>query len=59
MEFHPEHHHPSIPLMDVYKDFGEDVGDEGDRHRVELALLRFNCQVANRPLIPHDQPMVL
>jgi hypothetical protein len=24
-----------------------------------LALLGFNCQAANRPLIPHDQLMVL
>jgi hypothetical protein len=27
-----EPHHPSIPLMDVQKDFGEDEGDEADRH---------------------------
>jgi hypothetical protein len=24
-----------------------------------LALLGFDCQVANRPLLPHDQPVVL
>jgi hypothetical protein len=24
-----------------------------------LALLGFNCQAGNRPLIPHDQLMVL
>jgi hypothetical protein len=24
-----------------------------------LAVLGFDCQVANRPLIPYDQPMVL
>jgi hypothetical protein len=35
------------------------VGDEGDRHGVELALLGFNCQAANRPVIPYDQQMVL
>jgi hypothetical protein len=43
----------------VQEDYGEDEGDEGDRHGVELALLGFNCQAANRPLIPYDQPMVL
>jgi hypothetical protein len=40
-------------------DFGEDEGDEGDQHGVELALLGLNFQEANRPLVPHDQPMVL
>jgi hypothetical protein len=30
--------------MDVLKDFGEDEKNKGDRHRVELALLSFNCQ---------------
>jgi hypothetical protein len=35
------------------------VGDEVDRHGVELALLGFNCQAANRPVIPYDQQMVL
>jgi hypothetical protein len=43
----------------VQEDIGEDEGDEGDRHGVELALLGFNCQAANRPLIPYDQPLVL
>jgi hypothetical protein len=52
------------PIIHVFhswmsKDFGEDKGDEGDRHGVELALLGFNCQAANRPLIPYDQPLVL
>jgi hypothetical protein len=37
----------------------EDEGDEGDRHGVELALLGFNCQAANSPLLPYDQPLVL
>jgi hypothetical protein len=50
---------PSIPLLDVQEDYGEDEGDEGDRHGVELALLGFNCQAANRPVIPYDQPMWL
>jgi hypothetical protein len=58
-QFHPQPHYPSIPLLDVQVDYGEDEGDEGDRHRVELALLGFNCQAANRALIPYDQPMVL
>jgi hypothetical protein len=43
MQFHPQPHYPSIPLLDVQEDYGEDEGDEGDRHRVELALLGFNC----------------
>jgi hypothetical protein len=43
----------------VQEDYGEDEGDEGDRHGVELALLGFNCQAPNRPLITYDQPMVL
>jgi hypothetical protein len=33
----------------VQEDIGEDEGDEGDRHGVELALLGFNCQVAIDP----------
>jgi hypothetical protein len=36
-EFHPEPHHPSISLMDVEKEFGENEGDEGDQHGVELS----------------------
>jgi hypothetical protein len=47
------------PLLDVQEDYGEDEGDEGDRHGVELALLGFNFQTANSPLIPYGQPMVL
>jgi hypothetical protein len=43
----------------VQEDYGEDEGDEGDRHGVELALLDFNFQATNGPLIPYDQPMVL
>jgi hypothetical protein len=45
--------------MDEKEDFGENEGNESDRHRVELALLGFNCQAANRPLLPRDQSMVL
>jgi hypothetical protein len=45
--------------MDEQKDFGENEVNKGDQHGVELALLDFNCQAANRPLLPHDQPMVL
>jgi hypothetical protein len=59
MQFHPQPHYQSIPLLDMQEDYGEDEGNEGDRHEVELALLDFNCQAANRPLIPYDQPMVL
>jgi hypothetical protein len=45
--------------MDVQEDYGEDEGDKVDQHGIELALLGINCQIANRPLIPYDQPMVL
>jgi hypothetical protein len=58
-QFHPQPHYPSIPLLDVQEDYWEDEGDKGDRHGVELALLGINCQAADRPLIPYDQPMVL
>jgi hypothetical protein len=43
----------------VQKDFGKNEGNKGDQHKVELALLGFNCQIANRLLLPHDQLMVL
>jgi hypothetical protein len=39
--------------------FGENERDKDNLHRVELALLGFDCQAANRPLSPHDQPAVL
>jgi hypothetical protein len=52
-------HHPSVSLMDVQKDFGENERDKYNQHGVELALLGFDCQLANRPLLPHDQPVVL
>jgi hypothetical protein len=45
--------------MDVQKDFGENEGDKDNQHEVELALLGFDCQVANRPHSTYDQPMVL
>jgi hypothetical protein len=45
--------------MDVQKDFEENERNKGNRHGVELALLGFDCQAANRPLSPHDQPVVL
>jgi hypothetical protein len=49
----------SIRLLDVQEGIGEDEGDEGDQHGVELALLGLNCQAANGSLIPYDQPLVL
>jgi hypothetical protein len=58
-KYYPEPHHPSVSLMDVQKDFGENEKDKDNQHGVELALLGFDCQVANRPLLPHDQPVVL
>jgi hypothetical protein len=35
--------------MDVQKDFGENEIDKDNQHEVELALLGFDCQAANRP----------
>jgi hypothetical protein len=35
--------------MYVQKDFGENKRDKDNQHRVELALLGFDCQVSNRP----------
>jgi hypothetical protein len=49
-KYYLEPHHPSVSLMDVQKDFGENKRDKDNQHRVELALLGFDCQVANRPL---------
>jgi hypothetical protein len=36
----------------VQKDFGENERNQGNRHGVELALLGFDCQAANRPHSP-------
>jgi hypothetical protein len=55
-EFYQKPHHPSVSLMDEQEDFGENEGNEGDRHGVELALLGFNFQAANRPLLPEVSP---
>jgi hypothetical protein len=45
--------------MDEQEDFGENKRDKDNRHGGELALLDFDCQVANRPHSPYDQPVVL
>jgi hypothetical protein len=58
-KYYPEPHHPSVSLMDVQKDFGKNERDKDNQRGVELALLGFDFQVANRPLLPHDQPVVL
>jgi hypothetical protein len=29
-KFYPELHHPSVSLIDVQKDFGENEGNKGD-----------------------------
>jgi hypothetical protein len=58
-KFYLEPHHPSVSLMDVQKDFRENERDKDNQHEVELALHGFDCQVANRPLLPHDQSVVL
>jgi hypothetical protein len=41
-KYYPEPHHPSVSLMDVQKDFGENERNKGNRHVVELALLGFD-----------------
>jgi hypothetical protein len=51
-KYYPEPHHLSVSLMDVQKDFGENERNKGNRHGVELALLGFDCQVANLPHSP-------
>jgi hypothetical protein len=33
---------------------GENERDKDNQHRVELALLGFDCQAANRPHSPYD-----
>jgi hypothetical protein len=38
--------------------FGENERDKDNQHRVQLALLGFDCQAANRPHSPHDQLVV-
>jgi hypothetical protein len=63
-EAHQQQNSIRNPIIQVFHSwmcnrYGEDDGDEGDRHGVELALLSINCQVANIPLIHYDQPMVL
>jgi hypothetical protein len=58
-KYYSEPHHPSVSLMDVQKDFGENERDKDNQHRVELALLGFDFQAANRPHSPYDQPVVL
>jgi hypothetical protein len=58
-KFYPEPHHPRVSLMDVQKDFGENKRDKDNQHGVELALLGFDCQVANRPHSTYDQPVML
>jgi hypothetical protein len=50
--FYPEPHHPRVSLMLVQKDFGENERNKGNRHGVELALLGFDSQAANRPHSP-------
>jgi hypothetical protein len=39
--------------------FGENERDKDNQHGVELDLLGFDCQAANRPHSPHDQLVVL
>jgi hypothetical protein len=58
-KYYLEPHHPSVSLMDEQEDFGENERDKDNRHRGELALLGSDCQAANRPHSPHDQPVVL
>jgi hypothetical protein len=46
-KFYPEPHHPSVSLMDVQKDFGENERDKDNQRGVELALLGFAGQPIN------------
>jgi hypothetical protein len=52
---------PIIQVFNSYvqKDFGEDERNKDNQHGVELALLGFDCQIANRPHSPYDQPVEL
>jgi hypothetical protein len=45
--------------MDAQEDFGENEREKYNQHGVELALLSFDCQAANRPYSPYDQLVVL
>jgi hypothetical protein len=45
--YYPEPHHPSVSLMDVQKDFGENERDKDNQNGVELALLGFARQPIN------------
>jgi hypothetical protein len=51
-KYYPKPHHSIVSLMDVQKDFGENERNKGNQHGVELALLAFDCQAANRPHSP-------
>jgi hypothetical protein len=47
-KFYSEPHHPTVSLMDVQKDFGENERNIGNQHGIELALLSF----ARQPIDP-------
>jgi hypothetical protein len=49
-KFYQEPHHPSVSLMDVQKDFGENERDKGNQCGVELALLGFFPSSQSTPL---------
>jgi hypothetical protein len=51
-KYYLEPHHPSVSLMDVQKDFGENERDKDNQHGVGLTLLGFDCEAANRPHSP-------
>jgi hypothetical protein len=57
-KYYLEPHHPSVSLMDVQKDFGENERDKDNQHGVELALLGFLPRSQPTPLT-YDQPVVL
>jgi hypothetical protein len=56
---HQQRNTSQNPIIQVFHSwmckriFGENERNKGNRHRVELALLGFDCQAANRPLSPH------
>jgi hypothetical protein len=53
------------PIIQVFHSWmckrilGENVINKDNQHEVELALLGFDCQAANRPHSPYDQLVVL
>jgi hypothetical protein len=64
-QYHQQRNSIRNPIIQVFHSwmckriFGENERDKDNQHEVELALLSFDCQAANRPHSPYDQPVVL